>query len=74
MVYGEGIYRAESKFMTQFFLLEANKKTDLVKAGLTARAKHIENCTRPLEAPKDAGFGELSFVNIMLILRNSNIS
>jgi hypothetical protein len=50
-------------------LFEFNENTDLIKAGLMARPKHIENCTRPLEAPKDAEFGEYSFVSIMLRLR-----
>lgn len=43
--------------------------TYLQKAGLTERAKHIENCTSPFADPKEAELGELSFVRIMLSLK-----
>jgi hypothetical protein len=43
--------------------------TNLTNAGAKARARHIENCTRPFVAPKHAGLGALSLASIIFILR-----
>lgn len=42
--------------------------TDLAKAALTQREKHIDDCTRPLAEPKYEGFGTLFLIRIMLAL------